>query len=627
MKTRGRNSRHGLAWGNQRPAGRDLFRFLLVVVGVAAVLVPRAHAIVSSNTGASPPFTGTVINYQVGAGTFYDLGFFGGRATVANIEAGAIWNGHETLAGRVSQYLADPAIVDTGTTQLGQLDWHATMVGQTIGGAGQLYFHQAGIAPAAQLWSASIATQWLASGTAEFVVGFDITDQSFFYAYTKAMRNGVVSGSTTLRASVVNSSWGNSGDSAGNSRYTIAIDALALEDNVVTVVAAGNSGPMANTVGGPATGYNVIAAAALTGDQTVPVYSQVADFSSRGPSDFFNPVSGTMIPGVRPTVDITAPGDDLTLAFYGGLTGGRLSGTAVTGTAFYMPNMDGTSFSAPIVAGGAALMVDAGTLFVDGGAASSEMLDARVIKAAMLTAARAPTGWNNGQSTVGGVVTTTQALDYASGAGILDLDTAYRVYLGDPAAVTIDGITYIEAGINTTLGVLGSAGGSGLKHRGWDLGSVLNSGTWGAGGTNVYSFGTPLTAGDTLTAALTWFADRTLGSSLTSAVDVALSNLVLEVWRSDGLSGDALVAQSNATYSTTEFLRFAVPETGTYSMRVVGLDQIYNVAPTPDTSTAYALAWQAVPVPEPAPLVLAGIALVAVATRWRGRKRSSSDTA
>ena len=108
---------------------------------------------------------------------------------------------------------------------------------------------------------------------------------------------------------------------------------------------------------------------------------------------------------------------------------------------------------------------------------------------------------------------------------------------------------------------------------------------------------------------------------------MALSNLVLEVWRSDGLSGDALVAQSNATYSTTEFLRFAVPETGTYSMRVVGLDQIYNVAPTPDTSTAYALAWQAVPVPEPAPLILAGIALVAVATRWRGRKRSSSDTA
>lgn len=618
MRTGGRDSRRRLLAVGFRPCPGTFLRLLFVAAAYGGCL-PLAHAIVSSNTGSSPPFTGTVINYQVGAATFYDLGFFGGRATVANIEAGAIWNGHESLAGRVSQFIADPAIVATGTTQLGQYDWHATMVGQTVGGAGNYSFHQAGIAPAAQLWSGSIATEWIPAGASDYTGSFDITDQSFLYPYVTAMRSGVVSGTTTLQADIVNSSWGYT-DSAGQYEMTIAIDALAFENNVVSVVAAGNAGPGSNSVGGPATGYNGISAAALTGDLTTPVYSQVAAFSSRGPSDFYDPASGITVPNVRPTVDIAAPGDNLTLAFYGGLTGGHVAGAAVSGTNRYIPNMDGTSFAAPVVAGGAALMVDAGRLFVAGGVASGEMLDARVIKAAMLAAAQQPTGWNNGQSTAGGVVTTTQALDYASGAGILDLDATYRVYVGDPSAITIGGTTYVTAGINTTLGLSGSAGGNGLERRGWDLGGVLSSSTASSGNVNVYSFATPLASGDTLTAALTWFADRTLGGTLASAADVSLSNLALEVWRDD-TGGSSLVALSNATYGSTEFLRFAVPQTGNYSMRVVGLDQIYNLDSTPDTGTAYGLAWQTVAVPEPASTAVVGCILVGSAVRWRTRKR------
>ncbi|NBW86133.1 MAG: hypothetical protein EBR23_04705, partial [Planctomycetia bacterium] len=157
---------------------------------------------------------------------------------------------------------------------------------------------------------------------------------------------------------------------------------------------------------------------------------------------------------MRPTVDIAAPGDDMTLAFYGGVTGGHTSGTDPTGGAgaYYVPNMGGTSFAAPVTAGAAALMVDAGKLFVDSAAASSEMLDARVIKAALLAGAKPPSGWNNGQTTVGGVITTTQALDQASGAGMLDLASAYRIYVGDPASVTFNGTQYVFAGQNTTLG-------------------------------------------------------------------------------------------------------------------------------------------------------------------------------
>lgn len=603
--------------------GSTSWRRLLVVVLAAACAsrAPEARGIVGSNSGTPSTniFNGVYVNDLMGAGTFYDLGFGGGRAIVANIEAGAIWNGHESLSGRVSQFVLDPAIVGT---QLGQFDWHATMVGQTIGGTG-MYTYQQGIAPTAQLWSGSIATIWNPEAGSDYTGSFDIIEQSFLYPYVKTMRTGISGGGGTLKANVINSSWGYT-DSAGQFAETIAIDALALENNVVAVLCAGNEGPAANTVGGPGSGYNGITVAALTGDTLTPPFSAIAGFSSRGPGNFFNPATNTTVPNVRPTVDVAAPGDDLTLAFYGGVTGGHTSGTDPTGGsgAYYVANMGGTSFSAPLVAGAAALMVDAGKLFVDSAVASSEMLDARVIKSALLAGARAPSGWNNGQATVGGVITTTQALDQATGAGIVDLAAAYRGYVGDPASITFNGMQYVIAGQNTTLGVPGSGGGSGLELRGWDLGSVFSDSTAGSGRSNTYSFATPLTAGDTFTAALTWFADRTLGTTLASAADVALSNLSLEVWRSDG-SGESLVARSAATYSTTEFLRFSVPQDGTYSMHVVGLDQLYNLSASPSTATSYGLAWQVVPEPNLA-AVAAGTAAVACALRLRRPRRGDA---
>ena len=605
--------------------GSTAWRRLLVVVAAAASILgaSETHAIVGSNSGtpANNIFNGVYVNDLVGARTFYGLGFGGSRAVVANVEAGAIWNGHDTLTGRISQYVKNPAIVGT---QLGQFDWHATMVGQAIGGTG-LYTFQEGIAPTAQLWSGSIATAWIPETGSDYTGAFDITEESFLYPYVTTMRTGISGGGSTLKANVLNSSWGYA-DSPGQFAETIAIDALALENNVVAVMAAGNAGPTANTVGGPASGYNSISVAALTGDTLTPPFSAVAGFSSRGPGDFFNPATNTMIPAVRPTVDIAAPGDDLTLALYGGVTGGHTSGTdptldepTIPAGAYYVPNIGGTSFAAPIVAGAAALMVDAGKLFVDDAVASSEMLDARVVKAALLAGARAPAGWNNGQATLGGVITTTQALDQASGAGILDLDATYRIYVGDPASITFNGAQYVIAGQNTTLGLPGDTGGSGLALRGWDLGSVFSDSTAGSGRINSYSFAAPLAAGDTFTACLTWFADRTLGTTLASATDVALSNLSLEVWRSTG-SGESLVASSAATYSTTEFLRFTVPQDGDYSLRVAGLDQLYNLASSPTTATEYGLAWQVVPEPN-----LPCAALIVACGAWAVRRRTRAQ--
>ena len=582
------------------------------------------------DVAGNPPAFLVPVNAAVGATQFYDMGFAGGRAVVTNIEAGAIWGLHESLVGRVSQFIADPVIVATGTTQLGEFDVHATAVGQAIGGRGNLSYLQAGVAFDAELWSGSIATAWTPpAAPGDFSFGFEVSDASFFYPYVTAMRTGVVTASGTRRTDVVNSSWGYA-DPAGREPGTIVIDALAKENNVVVVMSAGNDGPAGNTVGGPASGYNGISVAATmtgTAPPYTPWYATVADFSSRGPGDFFNPVSGTTVPGVRATVDIAAPGDQLALAAYLGHTGGNITGTNafVDATNFYFLGVAGTSFAAPIVAGGAALMVDAGRLFAPGLATGAEMLDARVIKAALMTSATAPADWNNGQQTVAGVITTTHALDPATGAGLLDLAAAYRVYVGEPASLQFGSTIYVFEGIGTTLGVSGSAGGTGLERRGWDLGSVRGQTSGTSGNLNTYTFGQPFTAGrDQFTATLTWFADRTLGETLDSALDEALADLTLQLIRTDAPDGDKLIAQSIARYGSSEFLRFTVPETGSYALRVLGLDPVYNATDAP-LDTTYGLAWSVAVVPEPSTWVmLAGAALVPL---WSRRRHHRASTA
>lgn len=607
--------------------------FLLAVVVVAACLRPRpAAAVVGSESGSSV-FNGVYVNQLIGATTYYGMGFSGSRAIVANIEAGSIWDGHEALAGRVSRFIAHPATVAGGSTQLGQYDWHATMVGHTIGGSG-LYTHQEGIAPTAQLWSAAIATAWLPEAGSEYTGSFDITEESFLYAYLAPMRTGFASGTATVRAKVINSSWGFE-DPAGSAPGTIAIDALLLENNVVGIFSAGNSGTAANAVGGPASGFNGISVAAMSGDTLTPPFSAVAGFSSRGPGDFRDPTSGSTIVGVRPVVDIAAPGDNLTLAFYGGVTGGHVSGSdptlgygGVYQGQYYIPDMAGTSFAAPIVAGGAALMVDAATAFVSAGLAPDTMLDARVVKATMMAGATATNGWNNGQHSVGGVITTEQALDDTTGAGMINLDDAYRIHVGDPVTFTIGDQTFIIGGMNTTQDVAGTGGGAGLAFRGWDLGSVRSDTLDSDHNLATYAFDQPLDAGSTFTAALTWFADRTLGSTLDTAAEIALSDLSLELVRTDAAGGPSLVAQSISPFSTTEFLRLMVTETGSYAIRVRGLDQVYNTAATPVTDTTYGLAWNVVAVPEPSTwAMLAGAAVVITIGLGRPSRRGRPSAA
>jgi subtilisin family serine protease len=543
---------------------RCLLAVLMAVV--AAVSSPRpAFAIVTSEGGFS-------VNNIVGANTFYNAGYTGTRSVVANVESGSVWNGHETLMS-VNTFIKSPLPIFNGT-QLGQYASHATSVGQTIAGQGGAEKQQ-GIAYGATLWSGSIATTMYFDGSFEWS-----NNNAFVYPYLTAMQTGVGG----RKADVVNSSWGFEG-SAGNDQWSVALDGMVAKNHTVFVTSAGNKGDAPNTVHSPANGFNTLNVGALAygNDPNQYQYNQAIYFSSRSPSDVGTPAG--VIPLARSAVDIAAPGEKLTLAEYGGATNDY-------GT------MAGTSFAAPIVAGGAALVVDAGYANFNGG----ESIDGRVVKAVLMNSADKTLGWNNGQSVISGVVTTTQALDYSTGAGSLNLTKAFTQYLG------------------------GTTGGTGtdVAEVGWKLGTV-------AGNSYIdYNILPQLLGGTTFTATLTWFANRSFLSvdadGIMSTADTALSHLELQLWR-DVNGIDTLIADSNALYNTSQHFSFLLGATGSYFLRVLNLG-IYAEWGGGAEAEQFGLAWwgTAAPtaVPEPTSLVLGALAAPIVVLTSRRRKKCAA---
>ena len=544
---------------------------------------------------------GALISFTVGANTFYDQGYFGTNAVIANVEAGHIWNGHETLTG-VTTYVNDPSIDRPPAQQppAYQFDSHATMVGFLLGGLGpanaqgQYYYSQMGLAPASKLYSTAIATDWPdSSGT------FNASALTQTYAYQTVMQTGVtylapwgpgISVEVQNRkADVINSSWGYA-DPAGNDASTRMIDALAYQNHQTVVMAAGNhlATPTPQVIG-PASGYNTIAVGALKADWSNPqnpVYNQVADFSNAGPNNFFNPQTQTTVPGVRAKVDIVAPGADYQLPAYLGPTGGQIFGAAAAleygayANNLYASEMQGTSFASPVVAGGAALLVDVG--YANSATYGPHSVDGRVIKAVLLNSADKLPGWNNGQTLTNGVIKTSQSLDYAMGAGGLNLTRAYGQY---------------TAG---TTDVPGTGGGV-ISPTGWDFGQVAQ------GSPNDYVIAELLTHGSLFTTTLNWFVNREYSldpnTQIGIGTDVQFSNLDLQVWESLGGSPLRLVAESDSLYNNVQHLNFTVPDDGQYIIRVFWNGEQYGPVDTATHADEYALAWS-VQTPEPAAIMM-----------------------
>jgi len=548
--------------------------------GRAVYEAPADVAIQAENhivTNVPGSFSGPSVNALVGADRFYAEGYSGANAVVANVEAGHVWSGHETL-GHVSTFV-DGANAPNAGWATPAYDRHATWVGQAIGGRGANN-HQPGIAPDAELRSGAVAHEW--NGSA-YALSFSL----FFSDLDVAYRTGATGFGNV---DVINSSWGFT-DSTGTDTLTLIIDGLANANPETTMVfSAGNSGSGTNTVGGPGSGYNSIAVGALQNDGSNN-YDGIAGFSSRGPQAYSDPVNGE-IADARAPVDISAPGTNLTLAFYGGQSGGNdamLAGSNdISGANLYSIGVAGTSFAAPIVAGVATLMNDVADDPSAGMPASAD--DARVVKVNLLNAARKVPAWDNGQVDSGGVVTTGQGLDYTFGAGALDADAAFDQY---------------TAGQTDIAGV---AGGVSNEATGWDFATVPTTGTTQ---TDIVLPQTFL-GGSEFTATLNWFRERTRLSS-NSASDDAFADLDLEIWDS---TFTTKFAESISFGNNVEHLHFELPTDTTIGLRTNFFGMNFGLQNTVD----YALAWDGTLVPEPATLALALLGLAAILPRGRRRR-------
>lgn len=549
------------------------------------------------------------LNAAVGANAFYQhsTAITGQNTVVFNLEAGHFWNGHESLqhvATTPSNFVADTTTWG-GASIAEKYDRHATQVAMLIGGrqAGDSpSIKQQGIAYGTDLRSAAIASAW--SGSAYSTV-FSLTVDSFLTAYEAAFGT----------ADVVNSSFGYN-DAAGTNALTVVSDAYSYQNSKTLYVAsAGNSGPGSDRVGAPGSGYNALTVGALG---QANAYDAVAGFSSRGPQSFgyINEFGNSIVTaGVRAAVDIVAPGTSLVSALYGGQTGGNnttLSGSADGGSEnnLYSSGIQGTSFSSPIVAGGAALLNSAAKTLPEL-ASNTSAAESMVIKALLLTGADKPTGWNNGQAMTTGdspYLRTTQSLDWNLGAGSLNLATAFGLQIGGQIDV-----------LGGQTGLLGE-----VAVDGWDFGSAT------VGIANDYQIRDELAAGSTMTLTLAWMRNRYFDFVTTEYADVAQANLNLSVWLLDSNGGfDELIASSESLYNVVEHLSFSVPTTASYGIRVDYQSNVFDntlgdIWGTGAFVQDYGLAWSATanPIPEPSGVFIWAIGTVLCASR-RSRRRGA----
>ncbi len=482
------------------------------------------------------------VNTFLGAGRYYTNATpITGQNTVSvNLEAGHIWNGHEALQHVTTFY--NSADTWGGGSVEALYDRHATWAAMLLGGRAtpeNPSLRQEGIAPGTDLRSAAIATSW---GGPAYALSFGISASSYIAAYT----------SSFAVADVINSSYGYP-DPGGANTFTIFSDALSFQNpQTLHVVSAGNGGPGANTVVAPGSGFNTVTVGALGGANN---FDTVASFSSRGPQDFsyidYATGSTVTVAGVRAAVDIAAPGESLTSAFYGGQAGGNNTslvnstnlGTNPDG---YSSSIAGTSFAAPIVAGGAALIYSAAKTLPTL-STNAEATENMVVKSLLLTGADKTSGWSNGQFATNGVITTTQSLDWAVGAGRMNLDRTFDLQVNGQRGV--DGLN---------VGAQGDVLGAG-----WDFGAAQ------LGFENDYTFSELLLGGSTFTTSLSWMRVRTWDPVSGNVNDFAQADLNLSLWSlGSDLSFQTKIAESISLYNTVEHLSFSLPETGLYGLRV-----------------------------------------------------------
>ncbi|MFJ8764887.1 S8 family peptidase [Streptomyces clavifer] len=242
---------------------------------------------------------------QIGAPVAWKAGFDGKGVKVAVLDTG-VDETHPDLKG------VEIAQKDfSGSKNTVDHDGHGTHVASTVAGSGVKSGKHKGVAPGAKIIDVKVLND---EGTGE--------DSGIIAGMQWAADSG---------ARVANLSLGGE-DTAENDPLEAAVDRISASSGMLFVIAAGNEGPGASTIGSPGS-----AASALTVG-AVDRKDRIAEFSSTGPT-----ADGSLKP------DITAPG-------VGIIAAKAAKSTGATPAAPGYVAMSGTSMATPHVAGAAAVL-------------------------------------------------------------------------------------------------------------------------------------------------------------------------------------------------------------------------------------------------------------------------------
>lgn len=271
-------------------------------------------------------------------------------------------------------------------------------------------------------------------------------------------------------------------------------------------------------------------------------------------------------------------------SFMNGIAAGAYNGATSAG-----PTADGrskpdlvapgsfTSYSSPLVAGVAAVLVQAGQSGTGGAMISS--VDPRTVKALLLTGAMKPGGWTHSE---------TAPLDVNYGAGVVNAYTSHRVLAAgkrNPTATTHTG----------SIGGDHDAVNSGTAYgaQGWNLKALANANPT-SDAVDHYLLSLMGHNGMAFTATLTWYhpVSESVARGDEDYTISGLNNLDLYLYHADT---NTRVAASRSLIDNVEHLHLPVLGAGRYDLQVLknGRDPAGDGANWVSVSEMYALAWQA----------------------------------
>jgi len=303
---------------------------------------------------------------------------------------------------------------------------------------------------------------------------------------------------------------------------------------------------------------------------------------------------------------VNAPAD-----MYNGIAVGAFTGIGGTPSTWVGPTWDGrsapdliapgsyTSYTAPLVSGSAALLIQAGNADVGGNATAAAATDIRTVKALLLNGATKIQGWTNSYTANSGTYTynattanATTPLDPRYGSGMVNVYNSYETLAGGEHSYSATTSSAISSFTSNTAAPAASFTGTAITATsGWNLASI--TATSKSNAVENYDFNLPGTSVNSwdLTATLTWNKDYQANG---------INHLMLFLLNSSGqeVASSTSMLDNLQQINVNSALGMTTLAPGQYDLAVEMLGGSNLIS----SSETYALAWNfvdPVSVPEP----------------------------